>query len=72
MAGVSSYLTDAKKAFEKAQKEYTDAASSSTANSDRKTDIAKEIEAVNVKITAKQQEVDTLKATLESSPIKWD
>ena len=66
VAGVSSYLTDAKKAYEKAQKEYTDAASSSTANSDRKTDIAKEIEAVNVKITAKQQEVDTLKATLES------
>ena len=43
VAGVSSYLVDAKKAYEKAEKEYTDAASSSTANSDRKTEIAKEI-----------------------------
>ena len=67
VSGVSAYLTDAKKAYDKALKEYNDAASSSAENTDRKNEIAKEIEALNGKIATKQQEVDTLKAEIESN-----
>lgn len=66
VSGVSAYLTDAKKAYDKALKEYNDAASSSATNTERKTEIAREIEALNGKIATKQQEVDTLKAEMES------
>lgn len=65
VSGVSSYLTDAKKAYDKALKEYNDAAGSSQTNSDRKAEIAKEIEELNAKIATNQSEIDTIKKELE-------
>ncbi len=67
VSGVSSYLTDAKKAYDKALKEYNDAAGSSKTNAERKTEIAKQIETVNGKITTKQQEIETLEKEVNVS-----
>lgn len=74
VSGASSYLTDAKKAYDKALKEYNDALGSSKTNGDRKAEIAKEIETINGKITSKQQEIQALEkdvniSDMETAPI---
>ena len=70
VSGVSSYLTDAKKAYDKALKEYNDAAGASKTNGDRKAEIEKEIEAVNGKIATKQQEIDALEKDVDLTDVE--
>lgn len=70
VSGASVYLTDAKKAYDKALKEYNDAAGTSQINSDRKAEIAKEIEAVNGKIATKQQEIQALEKEVDFSDVE--
>ncbi len=67
VSGVSAYLTDAKKAYDKALNEYNDTKSSSEANAKRKTDIATEIEKVSGDISVKQNEIDDLTNELENN-----
>ncbi len=67
VSGASVYVDEAKKAYDKALKEYNDALGTSTKNSDRKAEIAKEVEVVNGKIATTQQEIDSLKKELEAS-----
>ncbi len=68
------YLTEAKAAYDKALKEYNESKNTSSVNADRKAEIEKEIASLNLKITAKQKEVDALSkelegATTETAPI---
>ena len=70
VSGVSSYLVDAKKAYDKALAEYNDAAGTSVTNTDRKAEIAKEIDAVNGKIVTKQQEIEVLEKDVNISDVE--
>lgn len=67
VSGASSFLTDAKNAYDKALNEYNNAKNSSDKNAKRKTEIATEIEKLSGKITAKQSEIDTLTKELEGN-----
>ena len=74
VSGAATYLSDAKKAYDKAMKEYNDAKNSATVNADRKNEIASEIETLNASISAKQKEIDALSKELanistETAPI---
>ena len=67
VSGASTYLTDAKKAYEKALKQYNDSLSASDANAKRKAEIQEEIDALNKKIEKLQGEIETLTKELEGS-----
>ncbi len=66
-SGAAVYLTDAKKAYDKALNEYNDAKNSADTNSKRKSEIAVEVEKVSEKIAVKQSEIDALTKELENS-----
>lgn len=65
--GAAGYVNDAKAEYDKALKEYNDATKSSSVNSDRKAELEKEISAVNLKISAKEAEIEKLSAEIESA-----
>lgn len=67
VSGASSYLTEAKNAYDKALSEYNETMSSADTNAKRKTEISAEIEKLNGKITVKQSEIDALAKELENS-----
>ncbi len=67
VSGASSYLAEAKNAYDKAMSEYNETKNSASSNANRKTEIASEIEKLSGKIAAKQSEIDTLKKELEAN-----
>ena len=67
VSGASAYLTEAKKAYDKAIKEYNDTKNTSEANAVRKSEIEKEIGKINSQIKVKQAEIDALSKELENS-----
>lgn len=67
VSGAAQYLTEAKKAYDKALNEYNDTKNSSDTNTERKAEIQKEIEKVNSRIKTKQSEIDALTKELENS-----
>jgi multidrug efflux pump subunit AcrA (membrane-fusion protein) len=67
VSGAAVYLAEAKNAYDKAMKEYNETKNSASANANRKTEIAAEVEELSGKITAKQSEIEALKNELEVS-----
>lgn len=67
VSGAAQYLSDAEKAYKEALKEYNDAKNSSDTNSKRKAELEAEIDALNLKITAKEKEIEALSKALEQS-----
>ena len=67
VTGASAYVTEAKNAYDKALKQYTDSLNSSDANAKRKTEIESEVETLNAKIKVLQSEIDALTKELQDS-----
>lgn len=67
VSGVSKYLTDAKKEYDKALKEYNDAKSSSDANTSKKAKLEKDIAAKKSEITALEKEIEKLQTAVENA-----
>lgn len=65
VSGASAYITEAKKAYDKAMSEYNDTKNTASENSKRKNEIKTEVEKLSGKITAKQSEIDALEKELE-------
>ena len=65
VSGASGYVTEAKKAYDKALSEYNDTKNTASENSKRKNEIKTEVEKLSGKITAKQSEIDALEKELE-------
>ncbi len=65
VSGVTSYLNDAKAAYDKALNEYNEKQKTSDSNTKRKAEIEKEIEIINTKIASKQQEINALSKEAE-------
>ena len=67
VSGASTYLTEAKNAYDKALKQYNDSLNSSDANAKRKAEIQDEIDVLNKKIEELQGEIEILTKELEGS-----